>query len=236
MPRRSSDNDSGGPFSAETLAFLAELERNNDREWFNANKARYEASLLDPALRFIERMQAPLERIAPHFRAVPKRSGGSLMRIYRDTRFARDKTPYKTNIGIQFRHEEGRDVHAPGFYVHVDTGQAFLGVGLWRPPPPALGAIRQRIDARPGEWRRARDDRRFRRHFTLGGESLKRPPRGYAADHPLIDDLRRRDFIAVKPFDPEAALRRGFERRVETAFAASAPFMRFLCDAVGVPW
>lgn len=230
MARRS------GPFSEETFAFLAELELNNNREWFNASKTRYEAFVLDPALRFIDGMAGPLATIAPSFVAVPKRSGGSLMRIYRDTRFGRDKTPYKTNIGIQFRHEAGKDVHAPGFYVHIDTQQVFLGVGLWRPPSPALAAIRQRIDARPAEWRRARDDAGFCRHFALGGESLTRAPRGYPADHPLLDDLRRKDFIAVKDLDRDAVLSAGFARCVATAFAAAEPFMRFLCAATRVPY
>lgn len=221
-------------FSAQTFRFLEELERNNEREWFAANKSRYEEQVLDPALRFIDCMQAPLARVAPHFTAVPSRSGGSLMRVYRDTRFSRDKTPYKTNIGIQFRHELGRDVHAPGYYVHIDSRQVFIGVGLWRPPSPALAAIRARIDSHPGEWRRVRDERRFRRHFDLGGETLTRAPRGFPADHPLIDDLRRKDFIAVKDLDRDAALAAQFPRRVETAFAAAAPFMNFLCRAVDV--
>ena len=225
-----------GPFSGDTFEFLRELERNNDREWFNANKSRYETFVLDPALKFIDGMQEPLAAIAPRFVAVPKRSGGSLMRVYRDTRFGRDKTPYKTNIGMQFRHEDGKDVHAPGFYVHVDAERTFLGVGLWRPPSPALAAIRQRIDARPGEWQRARDDAGFRRHFALGGEALTRAPRGYPADHPLLDDLRRKDFIAVKDLEPDAALSSGFPRRVTTAFAAAEPFMRFLCAALKVPY
>ena len=102
-------------FDKRTLKFLAELSANNDRDWFNANKARYEEDVLDVALRFIQSMQEPLAQFAPHFVALPTRVGGSLMRIYRDTRFGKDKTPYKTNIGIQFRHGKAKDVHAPGY-------------------------------------------------------------------------------------------------------------------------
>src|SRR5882672_12210854 len=104
-------------FDRETLRFLADLAAHNDRPWFEANKHRYEAHCMEPALAFIEAMAPAIAKISRHFVVAPKRAGGSLMRIYRDTRFARDKAPYKTNIGVQFRHERAKDVHAPGFYV-----------------------------------------------------------------------------------------------------------------------
>lgn len=120
-------------FRPETLRFLEELALNNERAWFQEHKRRYEQDVLDVALQFIEAMQAPLAELAPHFVAMPTRVGGSLMRVYRDTRFARDKSPYKTNIGIQFRHEQASDVHSPGYYVHIHPQEVFVGVGLWRP-------------------------------------------------------------------------------------------------------
>lgn len=216
------------------MAFLEELSANNRRDWFNENKERYEEHVLDVALRFIQSMQAPLARIAPSFEAVPTRVGGSLMRVYRDTRFSKDKTPYKTNIGIQFRHERAKDVHSPGYYLHIEPSQVFIGAGMWRPEPDALRAIRECIAGRPTEWRRAVDGDRFRRTFSLGGESLQRPPRGFDPDHVHIDDIRRKSFIAVREFDPEACLRPQFQRTVETTLEAAEPFMRFLCDAIGV--
>lgn len=223
-------------FSPETLAFLAELRDNNNRDWFAENKHRYEQHVLDVALHFIQSMYEPLQKIAPHFVALPKRTGGSLMRIYRDTRFARDKTPYKTNIGIQFRHEQAKDVHSPGYYLHIDPDEVFIGVGTWRPPPDALRKVRERIVARPEEWRRANADRGFSRHFILGGESLSRPPRGFDATHPLIDDLKRKDFIAVRTLSHRDALAPRFQQTVERSFAAAEPFMKFLCKAVNVPF
>ncbi|MGB5247919.1 MAG: DUF2461 domain-containing protein [Woeseia sp.] len=223
-------------FSTATCTFLQELERNNNRDWFNANKSRYEEDVLDPALRFIAAMQDPLAEISTHFQAVPKRTGGSLMRVYRDTRFAKDKTPYKTNIGIQFRHERGKDVHAPGFYLHIDPHQVFLGVGIWHPDSRTLAAIRQRIHTRQAEWQRVKADPKFRRQFEPGGESLTRPPRGYAADHPLIDDLRRKDFIAVRNLDKDAVLKPAFVKSVAGSFAAGTPLMRFLCKAAELPF
>ncbi len=221
-------------FTPETLAFLKELSRNNNREWFAANKQRYEEQVLDVALEFIQAMQTPLAKIAPHFTAVPKRMGGSLMRVYRDTRFSKNKAPYKTNIGIQFRHENARDVHAPGYYLHIDSDEVFLGVGMWHPDPTALAAVRQRIHTKQSEWLKARDDRKFRSHFDLGGESLSRPPKGISKDHPLLDDLRRKDFIAIKNLETSDPLHAQFQKEVESAFAAATPFMSFLCKAVGV--
>ena len=222
------------PFSAETLAFLTELANNNNRDWFNEHKARYEEHVLDPALRFIQAMQDPLHDIAPHFTAVPKRVGGSLMRIYRDTRFSKNKTPYKTNIGMQFRHEQAKDVHSPGYYVHIDPEQVFIGAGLWRPESEPLAQIRRRIVGAEKAWLQASRDRTFRRHFELGGEALVRPPRGFDKEHPMIEDLKRKDFIAVKYLDLADVTDARFGRKVVTAFRAATPFMRFLCRAVGV--
>ena len=223
-------------FNPETIKFLRQLKKNNNRDWFNENKSRYEEQVLDVALLFIQSMQEPLKEIAPHFTAVPKRMGGSLMRVYRDTRFSKNKTPYKTNIGIQFRHEQAKDVHAPGYYVHIDPDDVFLGAGMWMPESGALLAIRERIRDKSSEWQRAKGDRTFVRHFNLGGTSLTRPPRGFDKEHPMIEDIKRKSFIAVKNMSHEDALSPQFQRKVETAFKAATPHMRFLCKAVGVPF
>jgi len=223
-------------FKPESINFLRELKNNNNRDWFNENKSRYEEDVLDVALNFILSMHDPLQNFAPHFTAIPKRMGGSLMRVYRDTRFSKNKTPYKTNIGIQFRHEQAKDVHAPGFYVHIDPDEVFLGVGLWRPEPTVLAAIRDRISNKQAEWLRARDDKKFKRHFHLGGQSLTRPPRGYDKEHLLIEDIKRKDFIAAKNMDLAEATHAKFQQKVETAFKTAIPLMQFLCKAVGVPY
>ncbi|MGI9301634.1 MAG: DUF2461 domain-containing protein [Gammaproteobacteria bacterium] len=223
-------------FQPELIKFLSDLGRNNNRDWFNANKKRYEQQIVDPVLEFIAAMGPPLRKVSRHFEAIPKKTGGSLMRVYRDTRFSKDKTPYKTNVGIHFRHALGKDVHAPGFYVHFDTKDVFLGIGLWHPEPAALAGIRERIATRQKDWLKARDDKDFRRQFELGGESLKRPPKGYAADHPLIDDLKRKDFIAMNNLAAKDLYRGDFADRVGGAFVAAKPFMRFLCRAVDVPF
>ncbi|MFQ6007222.1 MAG: DUF2461 domain-containing protein [Woeseia sp.] len=223
-------------FKPETIGFLRELGNNNNRDWFNENKPRYEVEVLDVALHFIQSMQGPLKDIAPHFTAIPKRMGGSLMRVYRDTRFSKNKLPFKTNIGIQFRHEQARNVHSPGYYVHIDPDDVFLGAGMWMPESEPLLMIRERIRDRSSEWQRATGDKTFTRHFRLGGTSLTRPPRGFDKDHPMIDDIKRKSFIAVKNMTHDDALSPKFQRKVETAFKAATPYMKFLCKAVGVPY
>jgi uncharacterized protein (TIGR02453 family) len=223
-------------FSKATLDFLDELAANNERAWFEANKPRYEALVREPALAFIEAMAPELAKFAPHFRAEPRKMGGSLMRVFRDTRFSRDKTPYKTNIGIQFRHELGKDVHAPGFYLHIATDGCFLGAGCWHPEPDALGRIRDRVAAKPDLWFKVRDDRKMAAQWELAGESLSRPPRGYAADHPAVEDLKRKDFVALAPLSFAEATRPGLVKTASTRFAAATPLMKFLCDALEVAY
>lgn len=223
-------------FNEQTIRFLGDLAANNNREWFRENKRRYEVLVLDVALRFIQSMQDPIAAIAPHFTAVPTRVGGSLMRVYRDTRFSKNKIPYKTNIGIQFRHELAKDVHSPGYYVHIEPNNVFLGAGMWRPDAEPLRGIRERIAARPAEWKRTMNDAGFKRHFKLGGESLTRPPRGFDKEHECIEDIKRKSFIAVKEMDPGACLNPRFQQQVETAFKSATPYVKFLCKAVGVPF
>lgn len=221
-------------FEPRTIKFLRELSANNNREWFKANKTRYEEDVLDVALRFIHSMQDPLAEFAPHFTAIATRISGSLMRVYRDTRFSKNKLPYKTNIGIQFRHERAKDVHSPGYYIHIHPDEVFIGVGMWRPDSDPLRMIRERIAARPAEWKRAIGSSAFRRQFSLGGESLQRPPRGFDKEHPLIDDIKRKSFIAVRTLAVSDCLKPQFQRSVETSFKHATAYMEFLCKAVGV--
>ena len=223
-------------FTKATLKFLDELGANNDRTWFEANKPRYESLVREPALEFIAAMGPMLETFAPHFRADPRKVGGSLMRVFRDTRFSRDKTPYKTNIGIQFRHKLGKDVHAPGFYVHVATDECFLAVGCWHPDSDALGRIRDLIAENPKRWFSARDDKTFVSQWALAGDRLTRPPRGYAAGHPAIEDLRRKDFIGIAPLSLAEVAGPDLVKLAGTRFSAAVPLMSFLCDALGVQY
>ena len=223
-------------FKPAFFDFLRELKANNERAWFEANKARYHAEVRDPMLDFIAAFAAPLADISPHFVADPRANGGSLFRIYRDTRFSPDKTPYKTNAGAHFRHIAGKDAHAPGFYLHLEPGSCFAACGIWHPGGDALADIRDAIAENPGAWTRITQDADFRAAFTLRGQSLKRPPRGCDAAHPLIDDLKRKDFIAGTTFPEADALQPDFLQRFARIARQGAAFVRFLSRAVGVPF
>ena len=219
-------------FHPRCIQFLDELASHNNREWFQKNKARYESDVLAPALEFITEMQKPLAKISPHFAAVPKRVGGSLMRIYRDTRFANDKTPYKTNVGIHFRHEVGKDVHAPGYYVHLSPEQSFVGCGMWHPDSASLEKIRKTIDKDPAGWKRASRGKAFLNQFSLVGDSLKRPPKGYDANHSLIDDLKRKDFIATCELDFDELFDASVTKAITAKLKKASPLVKFLCGAI----
>lgn len=221
-------------FTPELFRFLTDLGANNDRVWFKANQDRFEETVRQPALDFITDFAEPLVAISPHFVADSRTVGGSLFRIHRDTRFSKDKTPYKLNTGMHFRHERAKDAHAPGFYVHLEPGNSFLGVGLWRPETAVAYSIRHHIAEHGRAWTRATGGAAFTGTFGLGGDSLKRAPKGFDPDHPLIDDLRRKDFMASTTLTQRDVTSSGFFDQVAADFTTTKPFMRFLCDAVGV--
>ncbi len=219
-------------FTARTFTFLATLAGNNTREWFQTHQQEYEKFVRMPAMQLIGDMADELPTISPYFTAQPRKVGGSLMRVQRDTRFSRDKTPYKTNIGIQFRHERGKDIHAPGFYLHIAPDDCFLGIGLWHPDTRTLAKIREALAKRGASWLAARDDKDFRHHFALSGDFLVNPPRGFANDHPLLDDLRRKDFIALAPMTSAQVTGTTLLPLMVRHFHRAAPYMRFLCRAL----
>jgi uncharacterized protein (TIGR02453 family) len=219
-------------FSEKTFRFLRALKKHNDREWFAAHKPDYEQHLRDPFLRLIADLQPDLDKISPHYRADAKANGGSLFRIYRDTRFANDKTPYKTWSGARFFHVRSRQVAAPSFYLHIEPGGCFIGAGLWHPEPETQRRIRGFMLDNPSGWKAAVQTPAFRRRFELTGETLVRPPRGYPADHPLIDDLKRKDFVAGAGLDDATVLGPRLRQSVAAGFAGLAPLVDYLCAAL----
>jgi len=223
-------------FTPAMFSFMRDLRENNDREWFNANKQRYEDDVKEQALEFVSDFAPLLDEISPHLVADPRPVGGSLFRIYRDTRFSKDKTPYKTHTGINFRHALAKDVHAPGFYLHLEPKSVWAGVGIWHPDNPTLAKIRDAIVAESERWEQVSRGAPFADVYRLAGDSLKRPPAGYDGAHPLIEDLKRKDFIGVTDLSEKAATAPGFIELYAERCRAAAPFMQFLCDAVGVPF
>ena len=156
------------------------------------------------------------------------------MRIYRDVRFSKNKDPYKLNVGIHLRHEVGKDVHAPGFYIHIAPKEIFVGAGVWHPGGTALTQIRQFIDEHPAEWKKSRQGK-FKKQFEIRGDSLKRPPRGYDAEHPLIDDLKMKDHFGLAPLTADDLFDKKLITKVADKIKAAKPFVKVLCDALHLP-
>jgi uncharacterized protein (TIGR02453 family) len=223
-------------FPAGLFDFLAELMQRNEKAWFEANRARYERDVRGPALAFIRAMRPRLARVSAHLLADDRKVGGSLMRVHRDTRFSADKTPYKTNVGIQFRHVAGKDVHAPGLYVHLSPEECFVGAGMWMPDAPALAAIRTHIDRNPGRWAAVLGDPALNAAFRQAGERLKRVPRGYPADHPQAEELKRTSFLCMADLDADTLRSPRVADHLAERLAAAAPYMAFLCEAVALPF
>jgi len=221
-------------FSRKTFKFLTQLEENNNRDWFNENKSVYEETIREPALNFIADISSDLAKVSPHFNAIPKKVGGSLMRVYRDVRFGKDKSPYKTNIGIQFRHEIGKDVHAPGFYIHIAQDECFIGVGIWRPDSPTLRKIRDEIIDNPKKWTSVIQQKPFKREFEQVGDSLVNAPRGYPKEHSLLEDLKRKDHIAITPLKKNIITGDQFKKEVLKSFKQGNNYMQFLCSALNL--
>ncbi|MCG8443513.1 MAG: DUF2461 domain-containing protein [Caulobacterales bacterium] len=219
-------------FPPDMFAFFRELKANNEKAWFEANRARYEEQVKGPLIAFVAAMAPKIAQISAHIVADPKKSP---FRIHRDVRFSKDKSPYKTHAGVQFRHAAGKDAHAPGFYVHLQPGQVFYGGGLWKPSSEPLSAIRAAIDSKPDAWRKATASAKVRTLFggLSEGDPLTRAPKGYRPDHPMIDDIKKRSFFLMADADEETAVSASFTDDVAKAFAVAAPAMGFLCQAVG---
>jgi uncharacterized protein (TIGR02453 family) len=223
-------------FPEEFFHFFTSLQNNNNREWFQANKARYQETVVNPITEFIVAIAPRLKKISRHYVADPRPNGGSMFRIYRDTRFSRDKTPYKTHAGVQFRHEAGKDAHAPGFYLHLATDRLFFGGGVWNPAGPQLNRIRDYIADNARAWARISNSARVREVGGIRGDSLKRPPRGYSAEHVHIEDLKRKSFYVMTDAPPEDALRPEFLDQVVEGFRRAAPLNRFIAGALDLPF
>lgn len=221
----------GATFSAASLQFLNQLAQNNSRDWFKAHQAEYEETVRTPALQFIEQMQPNILALSPRLTAVPKKVGGSLMRPQRDSRFSKDKTPYKTNVGIQFRHFQGKDVHAPGLYLHIAEDGCFIAAGIWHPESKALNAIRTCIDENPNGYKKALQT--LQSHgFNMDGDSLTRPPKGFDKNHPMLAELKRKDFIAIKNIAFEELCRPDTANFCAEQFAHCSQLMAYLCFAL----
>ncbi len=219
-------------FSPELFKFLRDLAGNNNRPWFAKNKERYERVVQQPCLRFIRDAGPALKSISPSLVADPRPNGGSLFRIYRDTRFSKDKSPYKTNVAMHFWHKKmSRGGQSPGLYLHIASGESFIGSGVWHPETPTLSKIRQAIVEKSDSWKTVLDA-----GLKLSGESLKRPPPGFDLNHRFIDDLKRKDFISAVRFTARQIVAPNFMKEFVTAGKSMNPLNKFLAEAMGLKW
>jgi uncharacterized protein (TIGR02453 family) len=228
-------------FTPAALTFLRQLARHNDREWFKARKAQFDDQLQAPLRLLVEEMDVRLARIAPEMHGSPRRS---IFRIHRDTRFSRDKSPYKTHVSCWFSHTHaghgvGTETHGAGagYYFHLEPGASMVAGGIWMPARPALLAIRERIAGRGAELQRLLRARALAGRFTpLSDEGkLVRTPRGFATDHPHAELLRHSSFTVSAPLTDEEVLDPALPRRLEKDFVAMRPLVRWLNDALGYP-
>ncbi len=217
-------------FRPELFEFLRQLKRRNKREWFAKNKSRYEQDARDPALIFIAAFGTHLPKLSPHFVADPRPTRGSLFRIYRDTRFSSDKLPYKTHLGIHFLHNMGKDAHAPIFYLHLEPDNCFAAGGIWHPDNTALTKVRSAIVREPEPWRK------LRRKLSLEGDSLKRPPRGFDPNHPFIDDIKMKDYVASVALTEAQICSPKFMRDFVAACRTMSPLVEFTAKALGLKY
>jgi len=233
MPGQAKARDQQSLLGPGVFRFLKDLKTHNDREWFQEHKAQYEAEARDPVLRLIGEFSGPLSSISRQFVADPRPTGGSLFRIYRDTRFSKDKSPYKTHLAAHFPHRSAQagGVHGPGFYLHLEPGGSFIGGGSWHPDPSSLLKIRQAIVARPRTWKAL-----WTSGLEIEGEALKRVPPGFDPAHPCAEGLKLKDFFTTSSFTDAQVLAPDFLDQVTSACQQAAPLVAFLCKALDLPW
>ena len=216
-------------FTREGLNFLQSLKRNNNREWFLEHRPAYEESVRAPMVQLIEALGEEFNRFAPEIAVSPK----SLFRIHRDTRFSKDKSPYKTQVAASFsvrglaRHE------GAGFYFHIAPTELWIGGGLYRPASDELRVVRAHIAEQHERLDQIVKARQFRKLFgTLTGEQSSRIPRGYPADHPAEHFLRYKDLLAARELTPDEATKPKFLDTLVETFEAMNPLIRFLNEPI----
>jgi len=225
-PRRPGQAQPGAVFTPRTLAFLRALERNNRREWFHDRKDRYEAEVRAPMVALVERLAGDFADFAPDLVANPRTS---LYRPYRDTRFSANKAPIKTNVGAVFPHRLLPKHEGAGFYVEIAPHHVWFGGGMYMPSSALLYQVREHIAAGHERLSKLVGSAAFKRTFgELGGEQLKRVPRGFAPDHPAAAFLKYKQFLAGHERPSEFATSPGFYRALLAAFRTLAPLVEFL--------
>jgi uncharacterized protein (TIGR02453 family) len=211
--------------SKDTLAFLKELKANNERDWFEANKMRYKLAH-DGLIAFVDGLLPTLSKLDKTIQSVEAKK--TVFRIYRDVRFSPDKSPYKTNMGAHV-HAGGKNESRAGFYIHIEPGNCFLAGGAYAPPGPWMKAIRKEIHHNAAPLKKILASASFKKYFgEMEGESLKTSPRDYDVDHPEIELLRRKSFLAVHKVKDSQLTKNDYAKHCKEVFKALAPFDAYL--------
>ncbi|MBS0286922.1 MAG: DUF2461 domain-containing protein [Proteobacteria bacterium] len=214
-------------FTKELFKFLKDLSKHNNREWFQKNKERYEEQVKEPVLDFIACIRPHLLKLCPQLKVDPSPHRGSMLRIYKDTRFSHDKTPYKTNAGVHFPYIPAqKGIHAPGFYLHLEPSMCFAAAGIWHPDPQTLTIIRNFIVNHPYAWEKV-----LKKKIVLEGDALVKAPRGFDTNHRLIEDIKRKDFITSLSFTQAEVCGASFLKDYIAACKKMLPLMEFLIEA-----
>ena len=227
-PFNTDDQPPFSGFPADALVFFRQLKKNNTREWFAKNKERFDDAVRRPMEALLETLAASLRGAVPEIAIEPKKA---IYRIYRDTRFSKDKTPYKTWCAASFSHA-GRDRKtAPGYYFHFNDTELGIGGGLYAPMPDQLKALRTAIDRDPTPLLAILADRKFKKLFgELDGELLVRVPQGFDKEHPSEELLRRKQFLCWTTSDPQIICDEGFVALLASHIQAMAPLVRWLTE------
>jgi uncharacterized protein (TIGR02453 family) len=233
MPSRSTDLDLP-PFSGfptEGMEFLRKLKRNNNRDWFLPRKADYEQLVQRPMRSLIATLKLMLQPEAPEIRIDPMKS---VFRLYRDVRFSKDKSPYKTHIAASFDYVSGEGrMSRPGLYLHISPDEVIAGGGFYMPTPEQVRAIRTSIVAKPDAFLKVVNEPKLKKRFgKLQGERLQRPPLGFRDSAELSEYLKHKQFYVITSYSPEAPCQAGFAKRLASDFLLALPLMKWLNDAI----
>jgi uncharacterized protein (TIGR02453 family) len=214
-------------FSAEAMQFFRGLARNYNREWFQARKPVFEEQVKKPMYELVNAVNTAMQRFAPDYVTEP---GKAVYRFYRDTRFSKDKTPYKDRIAASFRHRQlGGEAGGAGFYFSVSQKEVAVGGGIYMPAPEALLAVRTHVAEFHRELQTLLKSRAVKRLLgDMQGEQLSRVPKGFSADHPAADLLRRKQFLLYVELPPDIATTPELYEAIVSRFKAMTPFLEFL--------
>jgi uncharacterized protein (TIGR02453 family) len=222
-------------FRPEAIQFLADLTENNSRDWFQPRKSEYERLLKEPLAALCVALDEAFRARDIPLEADPTRSP---FRIYRDVRFSKDKSPYKTNVAASFPWAEGGSQDGPhgfgesgnpGGYFHMSPGEVYIGGGMWRPPTAKLSAFRAAVSEHPKAVRRLIDEPRFKQTFgAVSGDRLTRVPAGFAKDHPEAELLKQKDLTFGRRLADDDVFSPGVPALIADSFQAAVPVMRWL--------